>query len=213
MANLDLKNPGVQRTLLGVILSGGLLGLFFFTKLLPVTFPSQQERLAAMKVDYEKKSTELARARATVADLPRFEAEYAQLHERWTAAAELLPTDHQLPVLLRKISLAAQQTGIEFSVFRPSEAATQDHYVELPIQLSIAGDYHKIGSFMAELANMRRIVTVTNLKMSAGASKIGTTSAEFTASAYSLSPNAVTPVAEAPPASETQTGGDDANPS
>jgi len=213
MPNLDLKNPGVQRTLLGVVLSLGLIGVFFFTKVLPVTFPSQQEKIATMKADYEKKSNELARARATVADLPRFEAEYAQLHERWTAAAELLPTDHQLPVLLRKISLAAQQTGIEFSVFRPNDAATRDHYVELPIQLSISGDYHKIGSFMAELANMRRIVTVSNLKLTARSSSSGTTAAEFSASAYSLSPDAATPVDTPAPASETQSGGDDAQPS
>ena len=209
MPSLDLKNPGVQRTALGLILSGALLGVFFFTKLLPVTFPNQQEHIEAMKVDYEKKSTELARARATVADLPRFEAEYAALHQRWTAAAELLPADHQMPVLLRKITLAAQQTGVRFIVFRPSDAATKEHYIELAVQLSISGDYHQVGSFLAELANMRRIVTVADLRLAA-AGDAGSTAAEFVASAYSLNPNAA---AASRAAATDQTGGTDANPS
>jgi len=45
-----------------------------------------------------------------------------------------------------------------------------------------------VGSFLAELANMRRIVTVSNLKLTTNNKNdgTGTTVAEFTASAYSL---------------------------
>ena len=146
---------------------------------------------------------------ATVADLPRFEAEYAALHQRWTAAAELLPTDHQMPVLLRKITLAAQQTGIEFSFFRPSDPTTQEHYIELPIQLSISGDYHQVGSFLAELANLRHIVTVADLRLTTS-DGAGTTAAEFLASAYSLNPSAA---AATRAAATDQTGGGDDQPS
>jgi type IV pilus assembly protein PilO len=189
MEKLDLKNAGVQKTLLSVLLGGGLLAVFFFTHLLPFGYPNQRERLDVLKSDYEKKSTELARARATVADLPRFETEYERLHERWAMAAELLPTDRQLAPLLRKITLAAQQTGVEFLVFRPGGPKTEQHYTELPLQLSVYGDYHQIGSFIAELANMRRILTVSNLQLkstSRGNNSTVTTAAEFTASAYSL---------------------------
>ena len=193
MANVDLKNPAVQKLLLSVSVAGGLLGVFFFSHLVPFGYRNQQEKIQALKVEYEKKSTDLARARATVADLPRFEAEYDKLHERWIKAAELLPTDHQVPVLLRKITLAAQQAGVEFVVFRPSEPKVQEHYTQLPLQLSVYGGYHQVGSFVAELANMRRIITVsdlslkTNTKSGAGTA---TVAVEFTASAYSLNSSA-----------------------
>src|SRR6478672_11896341 len=119
MANLDLKNPAIQKIVLSSLLTVGVLGVFFFTHLLPFSFPNQRERINALKDDYERKNTDLARARATVADLPRFEAEYEQLHERWSLAAELLPADRQLAVLLRKITLAAEQTGVQFMMFKP----------------------------------------------------------------------------------------------
>ena len=200
MEKLNLKNPAVQKLTLSLMLGGGLLGVYFFTHFLPFGYPNQCERLAALKSEYEKKSTELARARATVSDLPRFEAEYEHLHERWAMAAELLPTDRQLPALLRKITLAAQQTGVDFVAFRPSDERSEQHYTELPVQISVFGDYHKIGSFIAELANMRRILTVSNLTLRANTkSETGvTTSAEFTASAYSLNANAAPPAHVAP---------------
>lgn len=188
MANLDIKSPGVQKLLLAFLLAGGALGVYFFSHLLPWTFPKGSEHIAELKGQYEQKSAELARARASVADLPRFEAEYEQLHQRWELASELLPTDRQLPTLLRKITLAGQQTGVTFTMFRPAGMKPSDYHTEMPINVSVSGDYHSVGSFLAELSNMRRIVTVSNLKLTTNQRNdgAGSTVAEFTASAYSL---------------------------
>ena len=195
MDKLDLKNPGVQKIVLALLVCGMMLGVFFFTHVVPFGYKNQRVRMAALKGEYEKKTAELARARATIADLPRFEAEYEHLHERWAMAAELLPADRQLSALLRRMTLAAQQTGVEFLVFRPAEPRTEQHYTELPLQISVYGNYHQVGSFMAELANMRRIVTVTNLNLKTNTKQEAnaTTSAEFTASAYSLNASSAPP--------------------
>ena len=203
MANFDLKNPATQKLVLSVLAAVALLGVFFFTHLVPFGFQNQQERLKGLKAEYERKSTDLARARATVADLPRFEAEYGQLHEQWMLAAELLPTDRDLPTVLRKISLSGQQNGVQFQVFRPASPRSETYYSEMPMQIVVQGGYHQVGSFLAELANLRRIVTVSGirLKSAPGTDSRVTTSAEFTASAYSLN---TTPVAAAPnPAAAT----------
>ena len=202
MANLDLKNQAVLKIALGVLLSGGMLGVFFFTHFLPFSYPKRREQVETFKAEYEKKSTELARARATVADLPRFEADYEQLHSRWTMAAELLPTDRQLPTLLRKVTLAGQQTGVTFLMFRPNGPRPDTYYSELPVEISVSGDYHQVGAFLAELANMRRIVTVNNLKVVTNDKNNadGTTTASMVASAYSLNTGPAAVAAPAAPA-------------
>jgi type IV pilus assembly protein PilO len=203
--NIDLKNPGIQKVILSVVLAGGAMGLFFFTHFLPFGYPNQSEKLASLKADYEQKSAELARARTTVADLPRFEAEYEQLHQRWSMAAELLPADRELPTLLRRVTLAAEQTGCMFVAFRPGAAQNQQYYTQMPMQITVTGGYHQIGSFLAELANMRRIITVANvhLKPNAKGDALQTTSAEFTASAYSFT---TTPAPSAKPADAKKEG-------
>ena len=197
----DLRSPAVQKVLLSLIAGGGLTAVFFFTHLVPFTYPNQNGKINTLKAEYEKKATELARARATIADLPRFEAEYAQLHERWADAAELLPTERQLPVLMRRISLAAQQNGVGFATFRPLGPRNEQYHVETPIQVSVFGTYHQIGAFLADLANMRRIVTVANLEMKSNLtirSQAATCIADFTASSYHLMTNRTTPAPVAP---------------
>ncbi len=190
MPTFDLKNPAIQKIVLAGLLAVGVLALFFFTHLLPFGYPNQQERLTALKADYERKSTDLARARATVADLPRFEAEYEMLHDRWLLAAELLPADRQQASMLRRITLAGQESGVQFVMFKPATAKSETYYTEIPVQITVNGGYHQVGSFLAELANMRRIVTVSNVRLKASPPVAGnayvTTAAEFTAAAYSL---------------------------
>ena len=200
MATVDLKNPTFQKILLSGLASGGLLAVFFFTHLLPFGYPNQQERLNTLKTDFERKSTELARARATVADLPRFEAEYEQLHDRWLLAAELLPADRQLGSMLRRITLAGEETGVQFMMFKPASPKSEAYYTEMPVQIAVNGGYHQVGSFLAELANLRRIVTVSGLRLktnpAANTNPLLSTAAEFSASAYSLNTAPVPPPAE-----------------
>jgi len=191
MAAIDLRSPGVQKMLLSVVLAAGVMAVFFLTHFLPFGYPNQSEKLNKLKAEYEQKSTELARARASVADLPRFEAEYDQLHERWIMAAELLPADKELPTLLRKVTLAAEETGCRFVSFKPQGTRSEQYYSEMPMQISITGNYHAVGSFLAELANMRRIITVSGVHLkptpkTANSADYGSTSADFVASAFSL---------------------------
>lgn len=194
MTAIDLKSPAAQKLLLAIVVAGAALGLFYFSHLLPFGFQNNNEKIATLRTDYERKSSELARARASVADLPRFEAEYDQLHQRWELAAELLPTDRQLATMLRKITLAGQQSGVQFVMFKPDAQKPSEYHTELPVQISVTGPYHNIGSFLAELANLRRIVTVSNLHLTASTkSEDGTTNAQFVASAYSLNTSPVTP--------------------
>lgn len=204
MAGVDLRNQAVLKVILSVLLAVGVLGIFFFTHFLPFGYPTQRDALGALKADYEKKSTELARARAAVADLPRFEAEFDLLHHRWAMAAELLPTERQLAVLLRKISLAGQQTGVSFVMFKPGPTKAESYYTALPVELSVTGGYHQVGSFLAELANMRRIVTISGLRLSTNPKGDGlaSTAATMTASAYSLNTNPAPAAAPAPAVKE-----------
>ncbi len=208
MASMDLKSPALQKLLLAILVAGGALGVFYFTHLVPFGFVNTNEKLASLKSDYERKSSELARARASVADLPRFEAEYDQLHQRWELASELLPTDRQLSTLLRKITLAGQQTGVNFVLFRPNGNKPAEYHTELPVQISVQGNYHDVGAFLAELANLRRIVTVSNLKLTTVAKQgTGTTLADFTASAYSLNTASAQPAAATKDEKKGETNG------
>ena len=194
MPPLNLRDPRVQASLFTGLLGAGARYVFFATTYVPINYPVNDARIKELKADFEKKSNDLARARQSVADLPRFQAEFAALHERYEMASELLPTDKEMPGILRRITLSGQQCGITFESFRPDPEVAKDHYVEIPIQLDIYGGYHEIGQFLAELSNMKRIMKISNLQLTANTKDAeddgGTTSARLTVTAYTLDPNA-----------------------
>ncbi len=98
-------------------------------------------------------------------NLERVEQEYAILREQWEVAQTLLPEQNEMPNLLRKVTAAGQQSGIEFELFRPSTPVNQGFYQDNPIEVSIKGGYHQTAVFLSRLANLNRIVNVSDLKV------------------------------------------------
>lgn len=192
MATVNLRDPKVQRGIFVCMLAGGALYVFLATTWLPVNYPVAAAHIRALRGDYEKKSNDLARARQSVGDLPRFQAEFAALHDRYEQAADLLPTDREMPGLLRRLTLAGQQCGVRFETFKPEPVVAKEHYTEVPIQIAVVGGYHQVGQFLAEIANMPRIVRVSQLQVTSFSKGDDgqTTEAHFVATAYTMNPSA-----------------------
>ena len=190
MASFNLRDPKTVRLVLTGVLGAGAIYVFFATPYVPVNYPVAAAKIKTLRADFEKKSNDLARARQSVADLPRFQAEFAALHERYEMAAELLPTEKEMPGVLRRLTLAGQQCGIQFESFRPDPEIRKEHYTEVPIQLKVVGGYHQVGQFLAEVANMPRIMRVSNLQVLTNP-KGGddqTTAADLIITVYTLNP-------------------------
>jgi type IV pilus assembly protein PilO len=193
MASFSLRDPRTQGLIITGLLGAGAIYVFFSTTLLPINYPVAAAKIKDLKSDFEKKSNDLARARQSVADLPRFQAEFAALHERYEMAAELLPTDKEMPGVLRRLTLAGQQCGVQFESFAPGGDVRRDHYSEVPIEIKVVGGYHQVGQFLAEIANMPRIMRVSNLEVLANTKSDNeeqTTAAQMTVTVYTLSAEA-----------------------
>jgi type IV pilus assembly protein PilO len=46
----------------------------------------------------------------------------------------------------------------------------RDYYAELPIDIKVSGNYHDVGAFTSDIANLPRIVTLNNMNLTAGLS-------------------------------------------
>lgn len=187
---INLRDPETRNLLGVIVLVGAGLYFFFATPWVPFGAQPTAQRINEIKADLEKKSSDLARARQAVADLPRFQAEFSTLHERYELATELLPLEKEFPGLLRKLTLTGQQAGVQFEMVQPQGIIEQGNYTEIPIRITVRGGYHQIGQFLAQIANLRRIVNVSNLQISTepSASDVATCEASFTATAYVLNP-------------------------
>lgn len=162
---MDLQDPKIQKLLLTSFLCAGILYLFFGTTMMGFTYPSQKAQIDELKAEHEKLSRELERARLIVGNMAKLEREFEYLHRQWAVAQKLLPEENEISPLLRRITAAGTQAGLEFVRFEPQPAVGHGFYTENPIQVELEGGYHQVGSFVSQLANLDRIINVRNLNL------------------------------------------------
>ena len=187
---MDFKDPRTQKILLvgaGVL---GILYLYFFSTFLPFGHRAVAAERAELEQQYRQLSSDLSKARQTLNNLAEIERQYEVLNRRWDVAANLLPEEREVAELLRKVTLVGQQSGVEFLLFKPLTPVPGEVYNENPVDVKVVGGYHQVGAFLAEVANLDRIVNVSNLKLTANddekSPSAQTVEAQLTATAYTL---------------------------
>jgi type IV pilus assembly protein PilO len=73
-----------------------------------------------------------------------------------------------MDALLSDINQAGLGRGLQFELFKPGQVVVKDYYAELPITIRITGNYHDLGAFTSDIANLPRIVTLNNLNLTTG---------------------------------------------
>ena len=93
----------------------------------------------------------------------RAEAEaYAQDLE---VMRRLVPTSNEVPALLEQVSTAARRVGLDIADVQPEPLLTGDQYDAYKYRLSMRGNYHQIGTLLANIGSLQRIVAPINLTL------------------------------------------------
>ena len=163
--DIDVKDPKLLRWAGAILLVVVVVPMYFMSSSYPITWASRAETIKGLEARHGELSRDLEKARLLVRNLERVEQETVILREQWDVAKTLLPEQNEMPNLLRKVSAAGQQSGIEFQVFRPLTPLNQGFYDDNPVEVTIKGGYHQTGVFLSRLANLNRIVNVSKLRM------------------------------------------------
>ena len=163
--DIDVKDPKVLRWAGAILLVAVALPMYFISEMYPFTYAARKTEVATLETRHQELSRDLEKARLLVRNLERVEQEYAILHDQWDVAQTLLPEKNQMPELLRKVTAAGQQSGVEFQVFRPKPTIGRGFYTDNPIEIRVEGGYHQTGVFLSRLANLNRIVNVSELRI------------------------------------------------
>ena len=134
--------------------------LFYF-----LCFSPQMDKIVTLQKQANTLSDDLKKVRKTVADLPRYKNEFAEVQKQFDTMAILLPKTQEIPNLLRNISDLGKSTGLDFLKFVPGAEVPKDFYAEIPIDIAIVGPYHNLGSFLDKVSKLDRIVTVNNINV------------------------------------------------
>ena len=153
------------------------LGWFMLLATAHDELDAERAREPGLKQDYRAKLGQAV-------NLAELRKQKLQVEEYVTQLEKQLPGKAEMDALLSDINQAGLGRGLQFELWRPGQVAIKDYYAELPIAIRVAGRYHDIGSFAADIANLSRIVTLHNLSLSSGKDASGVLLMEATARTY-----------------------------
>jgi len=91
-----------------------------------------------------------------------------QVSEYVATLEKQLPSKAEMDALLSDINQSGLGRGLQFELFKPGQVVVKDYYAELPIDIKVTGNYHDVGAFTSDIANLPRIVTLNNMSLVAG---------------------------------------------
>lgn len=156
-----LKLPTKQKLLIlaaVVVIEAALLVWFLY-------IPKYKEHVN-LKSDLAKLQTEVEEKTRVANNLPKVKAEYEQLDRELAQALTELPNSKEIPSLLTSITSLGKNAGLDFLVFRPRGEVIKDFYAEVPVDIAVSGSYFSVANFFAAVANLPRIVNITNVAFS-----------------------------------------------
>ena len=101
-------------------------------------------------------------------NLDALRAQKAQVDQYVLKLEKQLPSKAEMAALLSDINQAGIGRGLQFELFKPGQVVVRDYYAELPIEIKVTGNYHDIGAFAGDMANLPRIVTLNNMALTTG---------------------------------------------
>lgn len=125
----------------------------------------EQDTLAAKELTLrEQYKVKIAQA----INLEALQAQKLQVDQYVERLQKQLPNKAEMAALLSDINQAGVGRGLQFDLFRPGQVVVRDYYAEQPIDIKVSGNYHDIGAFAADMANLPRIVTLNNMSLTTG---------------------------------------------
>ncbi|MBI2883792.1 MAG: type 4a pilus biogenesis protein PilO [Candidatus Methylomirabilis oxyfera] len=150
--------PPTQKVALGVI--GGMLTVALYWQFF----------LGAEWAARSEAQAELLRLRAQaeqtrqIADRkPRLEQEIKLLDAQLQRTVQQLPTEKEIPALLKRVAGLGQEADLNVALFKPGTPVAKEFHTEVPIQLKVTGTYHDLGLLFERLGRLERIVNVADM--------------------------------------------------
>jgi type IV pilus assembly protein PilO len=157
--DLDTNNmgswPPAIKALAGVLLMAMVLalGYSFYISDLEDHLDLKREEESTLKEQFAIKAH-------MAANLELYTQQMKEMENSFGVLLRQLPSDTEVPGLLEDITRTGLGSGLEFEEIKLLPEASQQFYIELPIQITVTGAYHDLATFVSGVAGLPRIVTL-----------------------------------------------------
>ena len=124
----------------------------------------QYDLLDRARAEEVKLKEQYATKKAKAINFDLYVLQLKEIEQSFGALLKQLPNKSEMDALLTDINQAGLGRGLQFELFKPAaQEQMADFYAELPISLRISGNYHDMGAFASDVAQLPRIVTLQDI--------------------------------------------------
>ena len=124
-----------------------------------------EDRIVAQKSEIATLERTLAEKQEIAQNLNERRREMDALEQKLQEALTELPEKKDIDELLAQLNDIGKKSGLDISRVEPGAEAPEAFFAKIPVKMVVSGNYHEIAMFLQEVANMRRIVNVNNIKL------------------------------------------------
>ena len=150
----------IQRISIWVGLLILLIGSFVYFSYFP-----KFKTIDQLKTNLSKVEKQLVVAKNNARQLNAYRKKMQDAEEQFKIVMRALPEKEEIPTLLTGISKAGKDSGLNFFLFQPKPEIEKDFYAEIPVAMTVTGDYHGVATFFESVAGLNRIVNIIDIDM------------------------------------------------
>ena len=144
-----------------------VLGLIFLAIVAAgalLDWKDQYETLDRVQMEEQKLREQYKEKKAKAVNFDLYVQQLKEIEQSFGALLKQLPNKAEMDALLTDINQAGLGRGLQFDLFKPAaQERLADFYAELPISVRITGNYHDMGAFASDVAQLPRIVTLNDV--------------------------------------------------
>ncbi len=125
----------------------------------------QLEQLEAGKVKEQELKTVYLDKKSKAVNLDAYKQQLLEIEESFGAMLKQLPKKSEMDALLTEINQVGLGRGLQFELFKPGKEELKTETAELPVTVKVAGSYHDLAAFASDVAQLSRIVTLSDVKV------------------------------------------------
>jgi type IV pilus assembly protein PilO len=167
------------RELLFVCVIVGLLACTYL-----FVFKKSAARRDELRVEIERKETALQNLKQATAGVEDLNKMVSDLEQAITFFDSKLPQEREVDKILKEVWQLAEQNTLTTKTIKTMKAEPNASYNELPIQLSLSGNFYGYYAFLQQLERLPRITRVTNMNLTKINDRDGDMQAQMTLSIF-----------------------------
>ncbi|MCL2625871.1 MAG: type 4a pilus biogenesis protein PilO [Cystobacterineae bacterium] len=138
-----------------------LTGIHYYFVVMPIEEKIKKQNI--QKIQLEKV---LAEKQKAPENLRKLQQEMTQLESGFKLALEELPDEKDIDELLWQISEVARRSGLNIAQVEPLREIPVGFFAKIPVRMTVRGNFQEISLFFQKISHMRRIVNVSNIRLS-----------------------------------------------